>query len=83
MIGWFDLLAVQRGAFSNTTVQKHQFFGAQHYPNQCLLNTEPSARRYRKIFLKDNFPGYQGVPSYVLEGLDIKIFNVKKSIWFK
>ena len=27
-IDWFDLLAVQ-GVFSNTTVQKHQFFGAQ------------------------------------------------------
>ena len=30
-IDWFDLLAVQglSGVFSNTTVQKHQFFGAQ------------------------------------------------------
>ena len=30
-IDWFDLLAVQRilRVFSNTTVQKHQFFGAQ------------------------------------------------------
>ena len=30
-IDWFDLLAVQRilRIFSNTTVQKHQFFGAQ------------------------------------------------------
>ena len=26
---WLDLLAVQVGVFSNTTVQKHQFFGAQ------------------------------------------------------
>jgi len=30
-IDWSDLLAVQKlsGVFSNTTVQKHQFFGAQ------------------------------------------------------
>ena len=30
-MGWFDLLAVQglSGVFSNTTVRKHQFFGAQ------------------------------------------------------
>ena len=26
---WLDLLAVQGALFSNTTVQKHQFFGAQ------------------------------------------------------
>ena len=26
---WLDLLAVQRTLFSNTTVQKHQFLGAQ------------------------------------------------------
>ena len=31
MIDWFDLLAVQglSRVFSNTTVQKHQFFGTQ------------------------------------------------------
>ena len=32
LIDWFDLLAVQgtlKRVFSNTTVQKHQFFGAQ------------------------------------------------------
>ena len=31
MIGWLDLLAVQGifNVFSNTTVQKHQFFGTQ------------------------------------------------------
>ena len=28
-IDWFDLLAVQGTVFSSTTVQKHQFFGAQ------------------------------------------------------
>ena len=83
MIDWFDLLAVQRGDLSNTTVQKHQFFSAQPYPNQYLLNTQPSARRYRKIFLKDILSGHQVVTSYVLEGLDTKSFNVKKSVWFK
>ena len=82
-IDWFDLLVVQREAFSNTTVQKHQFFSAQPYTNQFLLNIQPSARHCRKIFLKDNFSGHQGVPNYVLKGLDIKNFNVKKSIWFK
>ena len=32
-IDWFDLLAVQRlsGIFSNTTVQKHQFFSTQPF----------------------------------------------------
>ena len=78
-----DLLAVQRGDLSNTTIQKHQFFSAQPYPNQYLLNTQPSARRYRKIFLKDILSGHQVVTSYVLEGLDTKNFNVKKSVWFK
>ena len=39
---WLDLLAVQGTlrVFSNTTVQKHQFFGAQLYTMACYNNTQ-------------------------------------------
>ena len=51
-IDWLDLLAVIRGSrvFSNTTVQKHQFFGTQlslwsnsHNHTSCLLAQHKSS----------------------------------------
>ena len=30
--------------FSNTTVQKHQFFGAQPFSNKCLLSVESGSK---------------------------------------
>ena len=44
MIDWFDLLVVQGNlrqlsvAFSNTTVQKHQFFGTQFFYGPTLTS---------------------------------------------
>ena len=50
---WLDLLAVQ-GVFSNTTVQKHQFFGAQLSSVQLshpYLTTGKTIALTRQIFV--------------------------------
>ena len=62
---WLDLLAVQglSRAFSSTTVQKHQFFGAQ-LSSQCNSHIHPDLRLSVVYVLLTSY-----VPGIVLNGL--------------